>query len=71
MPVAPKIWGVGRHDHQMPGARPDFLQAAGTQVGLDGLKRMDQADLDGPVQRGISAQSRITAITANAMITMT
>jgi hypothetical protein len=71
MPVAPQIRGVGRYDHKVPGARHDLLQASGTEVGLVGLKWMDQTDLDGPVQRGIRAQSKITAITANATITMT
>jgi hypothetical protein len=69
--MAPEIRRVGRHDHEMAGAGHDLLQAARTQVGLVGLKRMDQTDLDGSVQRGIRAQSRITAITANATITMT
>jgi hypothetical protein len=71
MPVAAQIWGGSRHDHKMPGLRGDLVQAPRTQVGLFGLKGMDQTDLDGPVQRGIRAQSSNIAITTNATTTMT
>jgi hypothetical protein len=71
MPVAPEIGLVGGNDHEMPGPRPDFLHAARAQVGLVGLERVDQTDLDGSAQRGIKAQSRITAITTKAAITIT
>jgi hypothetical protein len=71
MPVTPEIGRVGRHDHEMAGARPDLLEAPRAQVGLLGLKGMDQADLQRPAQRGINAHSRITAITTKAAMTMT
>ena len=71
MPVATEVRGISRHDHKMPSARPDLLQAARADVGLVGLKGMDQANLDRPAQRGIKAQSRIPAITAKATSTMT
>jgi hypothetical protein len=71
MPVTPEIRRVGRHHHEMPGPWCDLLKASRTEVGFVSLKRMDQADLDGPVQRGIRAHSRITAITTKAAIKIT
>ena len=71
MPMAAQVGRVGGHDDEMPRAGPDVLEAAGAEVGLAGLKRMDEADFLRPVQRGIKAQSRIPAITAKATTTMT
>jgi hypothetical protein len=71
MPVAPEIGRIGGNDHEMPSPGPDLLHAAGAQVGLVGLERVDQTDLDGSAQRGINAHSRITAITRKAAITIT
>ncbi len=71
MPMAAQVGSVGGHDDEMPRARPDVLEAAGAEVGLAGLKRMDEADFLRRVQRGIKAHSRIPAITAKATTTMT
>jgi hypothetical protein len=71
MPVAAQVGRLGGHDDEMPRARPDVLEAAGAEVGLAGLKRVDEADLVRRVQRGIRAQSRIPAITAKATTTIT
>lgn len=45
MPVPAQIRLEARHDHHMAEARPDLLLAAGAQIGLPGLKRLDPADL--------------------------
>jgi hypothetical protein len=45
--------------------------AAGADVGLHRLERLDTADLDRPVQRGISAHSSSPATTASAVATIT
>jgi hypothetical protein len=71
VPVTAEIRGVGRYHHEMAGAGCDLLKATRTDVGLVGLERVDQADLDRPVQRGIRAHSRITAITTKAATKIT
>jgi len=64
--------GIERRDHhQVPGAGRDLLLTPGAEIGLGRLERVDQADLDRSVQRGISAHTRRRAITANAAATMT
>jgi hypothetical protein len=68
--VTPEIGRIGGNDHEVSSAGHDLLHAAGAYVGLVGLERVHQTDLDGSAQRGINAQSRITAITTKATITI-
>jgi hypothetical protein len=69
--MATQVWGVGRDDHQVPGAWPDVLLATRAHVGLQGLERLYPPDLDRTAQRGISAHSSSPATTATAAATMT
>lgn len=46
VPVAAEVSGADGNDHEMPEAGLDLLVAAGAQVRLDGLERLDGADLD-------------------------
>jgi hypothetical protein len=72
MPVTTEVRGIHGHHDQMTCAGPDLLLTARAEVGLAGLERVDQkTDVDLVVQRGISAHSRITAMTARAAATMT
>ncbi len=71
MPVAPEVRSFGRDHHEVPHPGPDVLMAAGADVGLQRLERLDTTDLDRPVQRGISAHSSKPATTANAVATIT
>jgi hypothetical protein len=70
MPVAPEIRRAGRNHHQMTGAGTDFLMASRAEVRLARLVRVDLPDLD-LAQRGMSAHSRMAAITTNAAATIT
>jgi hypothetical protein len=71
VPVATEVRGVGRDHDEVPDPGPDVLMAAGADVGLHRLERLDTADLDRPVQRGISAHSSSPATTASAVATIT
>jgi hypothetical protein len=64
--MAAQVRRIGGHHHEVTGARPNLLEAPGTDVGLVRLERVDLADLDGSAQRGINAHSRRRAITAKA-----
>jgi hypothetical protein len=69
--MSAEIGGIGRHDDEMPEAGSDVLLAPGADVGLEGLERVDAANLHRPVQRGINAHSNSPAMTATAAATMT
>jgi hypothetical protein len=60
----------GHHD-EMADADGDVLIAAGAQVRLGRLVRVDPADLDVLAQRGISAHNKQTATTRKAAATYT
>lgn len=50
VPMAPKVRGVARHGHVMPHARGDTLVAAGADVLLHRLVRLNPSHLDGAVE---------------------
>jgi hypothetical protein len=70
VPVAAEVHGVDGDDHHMAHAWGDLLLAAGAQIGLGGLERLDPPDLD-LVQRGMVAHSTASATTTNATATST
>jgi len=70
VPVAAEIHRIERDDDEVPDARGDLLLAAGAEVGLGGLERLDAPNLD-LVQRGMIAHNRMSATTTNAAATST
>lgn len=62
-----EVWLGEGNDDEMAGPGRDLLVAAGAEVGLAGLVRLDPPDL----YLGISAHRRSTATTANAATTST
>src|SRR5690606_54730 len=46
VPVAAQVGRVDGHGHHVPGARGDVAVAAGAEVRLGGLVRLDEAGLD-------------------------
>jgi hypothetical protein len=69
--MATGVGSIQWHDHQVSGGGSDLLLTTRADVALARLERMDQTDLDLVGQRGISAHSSITAMTAKAAATMT
>jgi hypothetical protein len=67
VPVPSEIGSVERDDDHVPEARDDVLVAAGTQVGLGRLERVDPPDL----YLGISAHTRRASVMAKAAATST
>lgn len=74
MPVTSKVGCLPRDNHHVTGLRRDLLLAAGAQIRLARLERLDAPDLDvaevGIDQRGISAHSSSPATTANESATI-
>jgi len=74
MPVAAQVGGVERNDHDVADPDGNVLVAAGAEVRLRGLVRMDPPDLDCVLpsvagQRGIRAHNSRRATTRNAAAT--
>lgn len=70
--MAPELGLVDGHDHEVAHPLGDLLVAAGAEVGLAGLERVDPPDLDLPlVYLGIRAHSRRPIVTAKAAATST
>lgn len=71
VPVATQVRRLGRNHHDVADPWADVLLATGADVGLQGLERLNPADLDRSAQRGINAHSNSPATTATAAATMT
>ena len=72
MPVAPPFRIVSRDDDEVADAFADLLVAAGAEVRLAGLERMDAPDIDVLCgYLGISAHSTRAIVIANAAATRT
>jgi hypothetical protein len=71
VPVAAQVGLLERDGHQMADALVDLLVAAGAEVALGRLVRMDPADLELVLYRGIRAHRRSRATIRNAAATYT
>jgi hypothetical protein len=66
VPVPAQVGRLVGDDHQMADADIDLLVAAGAEVALRRLERMNHPDLDVVAYRGIRAHNNSAAVTANA-----
>lgn len=75
VPVATVLGGVERDNYEVAGTGVDVMRATRADVGLAGLERVDEADVEcvvvGLAYRGNAAHSTSSATTTNAAITST